>query len=76
MSQVPTVPFGPIEISRLIVGGNPFCGNSHVDESMSRDMRQYYTAENVVAALHACQAAGINQQICKVAKRGFPAVYE
>jgi len=60
MSELPTVPFGPVEVTRLIVGGNPFCGNSHLDEAMSREMREYYTAENVVAALRDCEAAGIN----------------
>ena len=60
MPELPTIPFGPVEVTRLIVGGNPFCGNSHVDEPTSRDMAEYYTAENVVAALQACQAAGIN----------------
>ena len=58
--SLPTVPFGPVQVSRLIVGGNPFCGNSHLDEAMSSDMREYYTAENVVAALKACETAGIN----------------
>ena len=59
-SPLPTVPFGAVEVTRLIVGGNPFCGNSHVDEAMSRDMREYNTAERVVDTLHACRAAGIN----------------
>ena len=60
MTTLPTVPFGPVEITRLIVGGNPLCGNSHFDEAMSRDMADYYTPENVVATFQACEAAGIN----------------
>jgi hypothetical protein len=60
MSQLPTVPLGPHRITRLIVGGNPFCGNSHFSPSMSREMVEYYTAERVVDVLAQCQAAGIN----------------
>jgi hypothetical protein len=47
-------------VTRLIVGGNPFCGNSHYSEAMSREMADYYTSERVVRTLHACQRAGIN----------------
>ena len=60
MPELPTVPFGPVQVTRLIVGGNPLCGNSHFDEAMSRNMGEYYTPENVVATLHASQAAGVN----------------
>jgi hypothetical protein len=60
MAQLPTVPFGPIEVSRLIVGGNPFCGNSHFSQAMSAEMAAYYTAEKVVDVLQRCQRAGIN----------------
>jgi hypothetical protein len=60
MATLPTVPFGPHQITRLIVGGNPFCGNSHYSEAMSREMIEYYTAERVVDVLTRCQAAGIN----------------
>ena len=57
---LPLVPFGQHKISRLIVGGNPLCGNSHFSDDMSQDMREYYTAERVVEVLHRCEAAGIN----------------
>jgi hypothetical protein len=60
MTSLPTVRFGAVDISRLIVGGNPLCGNSHLDQAMSKDMASYHTPENVVATFHACQAAGIN----------------
>jgi hypothetical protein len=60
MHTLPTVPFGPHQVTRLIVGGNPFCGNSHYSQAMSQEMRDYYTAEQVVDVLAQCQAAGIN----------------
>ena len=59
-ASLPTVPFGHARITRLIVGGNPFCGNSHFSDALSRDMGTYYTAERVVDVLKRCQAAGIN----------------
>jgi hypothetical protein len=57
---LPTVPFGEVEVTRLIVGGNPFCGNSHRSEELSREMREYFTAERVVETLRGCEEAGIN----------------
>ena len=60
MPQLPSVPLGPHQVTRLIVGGNPFCGNSHFSAAMSREMAEYYTAERVVDVLARCQTAGIN----------------
>jgi hypothetical protein len=60
MHTLPTVPLGPHQITRLIVGGNPFCGNSHYSQAMSQEMADYYTPEQVVDVLAYCQAAGIN----------------
>lgn len=57
---LPTVPFGEHQISRLIIGGNPLCGNSHYSDAMSKDMRTYYTPEQVVEVLQQCEAVGIN----------------
>jgi hypothetical protein len=58
--SLPTVPFGPHRVTRLIVGGNPLCGNSHYTTALSEEMRDYFTPQRVVALLHTCQAAGIN----------------
>ena len=60
MTALPTVPFGPHQVTRLIVGGNPFCGNSHYSEAMSREMGEYYAPERVVEVLRRCERAGIN----------------
>lgn len=57
---IPTVPFGPVRVTRLIVGGNPFCGNSHLDVATSAEMAAYHTPERVVETLHHCQESGIN----------------
>jgi len=62
MVNIPKVKLGnsEIEITRLISGGNPLCGHSHVSPEMSRDMIEYFTAEQVVRYLHDLQNAGIN----------------
>jgi hypothetical protein len=49
-----------MELTRLIIGGNPFSGNSHVSHEMDEQMRDYYTTENIKKALHRCEACGIN----------------
>jgi hypothetical protein len=52
--------FGNAEISRLIVGCNPFYGFSHFNNTLSQVMREYYTAERVCDVLHQCARFGIN----------------
>ena len=58
--QVPKMRFGNAEISRLIVGCNPFYGFSHFNNTLSQVMREYYTAERVCDVLHQCGRFGIN----------------
>ena len=59
-SKPPLVDFGRHQISRLIVGGNPVSGNSHVSREQDKAMRDYFTTANAKALLRACEAAGIN----------------
>ena len=51
---------GDLEITRLIVGSNPFTGKSHLDENTDKDMREYFTDEQAFAMLKRCEDAGIN----------------
>lgn len=62
MSDIPVVNLGnsDLQVTRIISGGNPLCGNSHASPKMSKDMRDYFTPEQVVSYLHAVQASGIN----------------
>ena len=60
MPMLPTIPFGPVEITRLISGGNPLCGNSHFSPEMDADMREHFSAEAVVRYLYRLQECGIN----------------
>ena len=47
----PTAKFGEHDVTRLIVGGNPFRGYSHRNPDLDREMREYHTVENVVQTL-------------------------
>jgi hypothetical protein len=60
VSKLPTVPFGEHRVTRLIIGGNPFCANSHCSAELDRAMAEYYTPEQVVEVLHRSEQAGIN----------------
>ena len=57
---LPTVKFGDTDITRLIIGGNPFSGNSHVSPEMDREMETYFTTANMKKALFDCMENGIN----------------
>jgi len=59
MSSLPEVPFGPTRVSRLIIGGNPFSGNSHYSSALSEEMADYFTADRIVNTLLRCQSLGI-----------------
>ena len=65
MSTLPTIPLGPYQLTRLIVGHNPICGLSHLTPELDCEMRDYYTPEQVVKVLHDCQAAGINTWLAR-----------
>jgi len=60
MESMPQVQFGNAKISRLIVGGNPISGNSHVSGKLSREMADFFTAARIKQLLRDCEAAGIN----------------
>jgi hypothetical protein len=55
-----TVQFGDVEVTRVVVGGNPFSGFSHQGPERDREMLDYYTVANIKAALAKAEAAGIN----------------
>jgi hypothetical protein len=58
--MLPTVKLCNTTVSRLIVGGNPISGNSHVSSAMDNDMMDYYTTERVLQTLHHCEKQGIS----------------
>lgn len=58
-APLPTVRFGNAEITRLIIGSNPFYGYAHFNHILSRTMREWYTPERKLEVLNACERAGI-----------------
>lgn len=57
--MLPVVRLGSAEITRLIVGGNPFSGNSHVSAEMDLQMIDFFTCDRIKRTLFGCQEAGI-----------------
>jgi hypothetical protein len=59
-SQLPTIRLGNLEVSRLILGSNPFFGFDHGNPQASGDeMREYYTEERIMAVLDQAAEHGI-----------------
>ncbi|NWG13442.1 MAG: hypothetical protein HXY20_07920 [Acidobacteria bacterium] len=57
---LPTVKLGSHEITRLIVGSNPFNGYCYALPSLSEHMREWSTPENVCGVFRRSQENGIN----------------
>ncbi|MFB3893519.1 MAG: hypothetical protein ACE15C_16020 [Phycisphaerae bacterium] len=57
---LPTFDLCGRKVTRLICGGNPFSGISHLSAEMDRDMLEYYIMPNLQRALAECQANGLN----------------
>lgn len=57
--QLPTIHLGGRDVSRLIIGGNPFSGYSHFSAERDEEMMDYFTAERVKATLFECERHGI-----------------
>lgn len=56
---LPTIRLGDLEVSRLILGSNPFFGFSHQSEERDEEMRQYFTSERIAETLEAAADAGV-----------------
>jgi hypothetical protein len=58
-ATLPKVKFGKHEITRMIVGSNPFYGYSHFNRVLDQCMRDFYTQDRKMEVLHACERNGI-----------------
>jgi hypothetical protein len=57
--SLPTVRIGKHEISRMILGSNPFYGYSHSSRGLDQHMREWGTPEHVCEALREAEKNGI-----------------
>ena len=57
---LPTVKFARQDITRMIVGSNPFYGYSHFNPIFDQLMREWYTQDRRLEVLRACERQGIN----------------
>ncbi len=58
--QVPKMKFYNTEISRLVLGCNPFYGFAHFNNNFANCMREWYTPERVCEIMRRCASFGIN----------------
>ncbi len=58
-APLPKVPFGKHQITRMVVGSNPFYGYSHFNRILDQCMREWYTQDRKMEVLHAAERAGI-----------------
>ncbi|HUS80861.1 MAG TPA: hypothetical protein VM283_06305 [Armatimonadota bacterium] len=63
--MLPRVDFCGFEVSRLIIGGNPFSGFSHQSGERDQEMMNYYTVERIKETLRRAESAGINTTIMR-----------
>lgn len=59
-AKLPQIKFGKYSISRLVCGANPFNAGSHLSVFVNREMKAYYTPEQILKTLRRCQEVGIN----------------
>jgi len=57
---LPTVKFGKTDITRLIIGSNPFYGYSHFNRVLDGAMREWFTQDRRIEVLKRCEQSGIN----------------
>ena len=63
--MLPTIEIGGVTLSRLMVGGNPFSGNSHYSTKLNEEMLNYFTMENIKRTLHRCEQLGMRSFVVR-----------
>lgn len=61
--MLPCVDFCGLNVTRLIIGANPFGGYSHQNRERDEAMRGYYTVERILETWRRAEAAGINTMV-------------
>ncbi len=63
--MLPTIKLGQNDVTRLIVGGNPFSGNSHWSSQRDWEMRDFFSTEKIKQTLFHCKECGINSMLLR-----------
>ncbi len=58
-SMLPTVRLGTLEVSRLILGSNPFWGYSHKSAQLDEEMKRHYTDTRIMQILEEAADCGL-----------------
>ena len=74
--MLPTVKLGNTDITRLIVGGNPFSGNSHWSNERDWEMRDFFTGDKIKETLFHCEECGINTMLLRADMHIMRLIYE
>jgi hypothetical protein len=56
---LPTVRLGTLEVTRLILGSNPFWGYSHKSAELDEEMRRHHTDERIIQILDEAADCGL-----------------
>lgn len=65
MNVLERVQICDLEVSRLIIGGNPFSGYSHQSAERDEEMMDYYTTRRLKETLNRAYEAGINTTVMR-----------
>ena len=58
--MLPTVDFCGVEMTKMLIGANPFGGFSHQNKERDEQMRNYHTPERIIETWNRAWKAGIN----------------
>ena len=56
---LPTVKLGKLEVSRFILGSNPFWGYSHKSKALDEEMKRFHTDERIMQILDEAAECGV-----------------
>lgn len=67
---------GKIQVSGICIGANPFAGFSHQTSERNKEMKDYYTPEQIKNTLHIAESLGINTLFARTDNNVFSFVSE
>ena len=62
MNHLPKVDFCGLNITRLVIGANPFIGGSHQTVQHNDEMLAYYSRDRIKETWFRAEAAGIRRE--------------